>query len=143
MKTIVLRFSDSFAPKDGTLAEHQKMIKAFGHVWWGKRGPRISQKVVREIINNGKGQVLLVRGGTKEKYWATIEEISDGCPQRSMVPEYYRSDVAFYGSFLKIIDIKRADENVLDNCFVCTTGAKMSDIINKAMASYFIVDYRN
>ena len=142
MKTIVLRFSDSFAPKDGTLAEHQKMIKEHGFVWWGKRGPRISQKVVKDIIADGKGKVILVRGGTKEKYWATIEEISDGCPQKSMVPEYYRGDVAFYGSFLKIVSIERAEENVLENCFVCTTGAKMSDIINKAMASYFIVDYK-
>ena len=140
MKTIVLRFSDSFAPKEGTLAEHQKMITSFGFVWWGKRGPRISQKVVKETISDGKGKVLLVRGGTKEKYWATVEEISDGCPQKSMVPEYYRGDIAFYGSFLKITKIERAEEDVLEHLYVCTTGARMSDIINRAMASYFIVE---
>lgn len=140
MKTIVLRFSDSFAPKDGTLAEHLKMIKENGFVWWGKRGPRISQKVIKDTITDGNGKVLLVRGGTKEKYWATVTEISDGCPQRSMVPEYYRDEITFYGSFLRIVKIERAEENVLEHLFVRTTGAKMSDIINKAMASYFIVE---
>lgn len=141
MKTIVLRFSDSFAPKDGTLSEHQKMLEQHGYVWWGKRGPKISPKVINEVVKNGNGKVLLVRGGTKEKFWASVEEISDGCPQKNMVPEYYRDDVAFYGSFLKITKIEKAQDDVLDYCFVCTTGKKMSEIINKAMASYFIVDY--
>ena len=142
MKTIVLRFSDSFAPKEGTLAEHKKIIKDMGYVWWGKRGPRISPAVVKSIMADGPCKVLLVRGGTKEKYWATVEEISEGCPQKSHVPEYYRGDVVFYGSFLKITKIEYADDNVLDNWFVCTTGKKMSDIINKAMASYFIVEVK-
>lgn len=142
MNTIVLRFSDSFAPKDGTLAEHEKLIQEYGYVWWGKRGPRISQKVAKNIICDGVGKVLLVRGGTKEKYWATVTEISDGCPQKSRIPEYYRGDVAFYGSFLKITKIERAQDDVLEHLFVSTTGAKMSDIINKAMASYFIVEER-
>ena len=142
MKTIVLRFSDSFAPKDGTLAEHERIIREKGYVWWGKRGPKISHSVINSIMKDNKCKVILVRGGTKEKYWATVEEISDGCPQKSYVPEYYRSDVVFYGSFLKITKIERAEENVLDNCFVCTTGKKMSDIINKAMASYFIVEVK-
>lgn len=142
MKTIVLRFSDSFAPSEGTLAEHMKLINEKGFVWWGKRGPKISHSVVVSLLKDGPCKIILVRGGTKEKYWATVFDISDGCPQKDMIPSYYRNDVVFYGSFLKVTNIERAEDNILESCFVCTTGKKMSDIINKAMASYFIVEVR-
>ena len=140
MITLVLRFSDSFAPKDGTLAEHLSIIRQKGYVLWGKKGPRISEPVVKKIMAQDDPKVILVKG--KERYWAKIEDIYQGCPQKSFVPEYYRSDVVFYGSFLKVTKIERADENILDNCYVCTTGRRMSDIINKAMASYFIVEVK-
>ena len=143
MKTIVLRYSDSFAPADGTLAEHEKLIKAEGYAWWGKKGPKISPAVVRDIMKNEPCRIILVRGASKERYWATVEKITDGCTEKAMVPEYYRADTIFYGSFLKIVKIERAEENVLSKCFVCTTGKQLSEIINKAMASYYIVDFKD
>ena len=42
MKTIALRFSDNFAPLDGTIAEHKKMIELNGYVWYGKLGLKVS-----------------------------------------------------------------------------------------------------
>lgn len=36
MKTIALRFADNIAPKEGTIAEHEKIIDELGYVWYGK-----------------------------------------------------------------------------------------------------------
>ena len=44
MKTIALRFADNIAPKDGTIAEHEKIIERYGFVWYGKFGARVSEK---------------------------------------------------------------------------------------------------
>ncbi len=142
MKTIVLRYSDSFAPNNGSLFEHEKILNENGYVWWGKKGPRISPKVISDLFSDGQSKILLIRGGSSEKYWAIVEEIVDECPQPSYVPEYYRKELVFYGSFLKIIQFVKADDDILDHCYVYTTGKCMADIINKAMASYYIVEVK-
>jgi len=143
MLTIALRFSDSFSTEKGTLFEHQSILDSNGYVWWGKHGSGINESTAEKLLKKGPTKILLMRSGTKERYWASVEAIVRKCPEPQFVPAYYRDDRTFYGSFLKITKIERADDNVLNNCFVKTNGRNLGDMINKTMAAYFIVEYND
>ena len=49
MKTIALRFGESFAPQCGTIAAHQEIIDKNGFVWYGKIGAKVSHDIIEEI----------------------------------------------------------------------------------------------
>ena len=43
MKTIALRFGETFSPEGGTIKAHQEVIDSCGYVWYGKLGrPRFA-----------------------------------------------------------------------------------------------------
>ena len=52
IKTVALRFSDNFAPDEGTISVHRNLIKENGYVWYGKLGAAVSNKVQREKVCN-------------------------------------------------------------------------------------------
>ena len=52
MRTIALRFGEHFSPKEGTIAEHQKLIEQYGFVWYGKMGSSVNDHTVKSILNN-------------------------------------------------------------------------------------------
>ncbi|MBQ1735273.1 MAG: hypothetical protein II038_10395 [Lachnospiraceae bacterium] len=69
MRTIALRFADNIAPKDGTVAEHEKIIKQNGYAWYGKFGARVSERVKAEILAAADKKILLIHSGTYKRYW--------------------------------------------------------------------------
>lgn len=140
MTTIALRFSDSFSTNKGTLFEHEQILKSNGYVWWGKHGSGINEKTAMNLLSKGPIKIILMRSGTKERYIATVNDIVRKCPEPHLIPEYYRDDKTFYGSFLKITKIERADDNVLNRCFVKSNGRNLGEMINKTMAAYFVIE---
>ena len=49
MRTIALRFAETFAPECGTIAAHQHMIDRHGFVWYGKLGNPVSLRVATDV----------------------------------------------------------------------------------------------
>ncbi|RHO30990.1 hypothetical protein [Roseburia sp. AM16-25] len=139
-KTIALRFSDNFAPPDGTILEHQKMIDQNGFVWYGKLGNRISQKVANEIMSWDEPRILLIHSGKTKRYWVYISEIKLEIPDLSFVPEYYRNIASKFGGWFKIIRINEAPRDVLTNCVVASSGAVLGDASKHSMSPYFIIN---
>lgn len=138
VKTIVLRFSDNFAPKSGTIAEHEKIINRSGFVWYGKLGNRISPKVFESILNNGPAKILMIKASSSERYWATLEEVS--YERQSLHPEYYGFETTRMNTWLKITKFETAESDILEKCIILSTGNKLSDIYKKSMGSYFNVE---
>ena len=138
MRTIALRFSDNFAPKNGTIEEHKKIINSQGYVWYGKLGNKISPKIFDLILANGPVKILLIKASSSERYWATLENVS--YEMQSVHPDYYGRDAAYMNTWLKITKIESADNNILEKCIIPSTGSKLSDIYKKSMGSYFNID---
>ena len=44
MKTIALRFGETFSPDCGTIIAHQQVIDKLGYVWYGKTGAALADK---------------------------------------------------------------------------------------------------
>lgn len=74
MKGVALRFFEKFAPEDGTIAEHQKIIDEIGYVYYGKMGNPVSDKNIQMLIEQDEIRLLLIHSGKADRYWATVEK---------------------------------------------------------------------
>lgn len=141
MRTIALRFADNIAPQDGTIAEHEKIIKQYGYVWYGKFGAKVSEKVRSEIMAIDDRRVLLIHSGTSKRYWLHVDDISYETPELSGIPEYYRNIAGTVKTWFRVTRIEKADKSVMAKCIVSSSGSPLSAVSRHSMSPYFIIDY--
>ena len=141
MYTIALRYSDNFAPKDGTIACHQRLIDENGFVWYGKIGTPLSDKVINNLMSNKNPKVLLIKSGGADRHWAYIESIVKNAPIKGY-PDYYKEKAAAMKCWLKIIKIEKADRKVMSECVVISSGQLLSGVSKHSMSPYFIIEYK-
>lgn len=141
MKTIALRFSDSFAPSAGTIAEHKKCISKTGYVWYGKLGSVVSDKVCKEIMSNESPRILLIHSGKSSRYWAYVDKAIKETPPLHEIPEYYREQASFFHTWFRVLRIEEAEKNVMAACTVASSGAPLSITSRSSMSPYFIIEY--
>jgi len=140
MKTIALRFADNFAPSDGTIAEHQKMIAEYGFVWYGKLGASISQSVRKSVLDNELPRILLIHSGKSERYWAYVDDIRTDTPELDHIPRYYREQTKSFKTWFKVTRIDSAPNNIIGKCMVVSSRRPLSEVSRSSMNPYFIID---
>ena len=141
MKTIALRFGEHFSPKCGTIAAHQAIIDDIGYVWYGKMGSAVSDKVISDIEQADQPQILLIRSGRTERYWAKILEIQHNVPKLSEIPEYYRDTAGTFKTWFKVSEFELADRDVMSKCKVASSGNALGEVSKHSMSPYFIIEY--
>ena len=141
MRTIALRFSNNFAPEEGTIYGHKALISKFGYVWYGKLGSKVSAKVKNEIMANETPQILLIHSGSNERYWASIDAIQNELPPTDAIPEYYKERAEEFATWFKVLKFEKAPRNVLSHCIVASSGTCLSYASRHSMSPYFIIDY--
>ena len=141
MKTIALRFSDNFAPPDGTIMEHRRCISEKGYVWYGKLGSAVSDKVCKELMENDMPRILLIHSGKSFRYWAYIDKVQKNTPLLSEIPEYYREQAGIFRTWFRVLKIEEADKSVMSACTVASSGAPLSMTSRSSMNPYFIIEY--
>ena len=142
MKTIALRFSDSFAPVDGTIAEHHKMINANGFVWYGKLGAAVSSRILKELMQCHDPKFLLIKSGKFERYWVHFVAVSTEKPPMSEYPAYYSNKAEAMKTWFKVTSFELAPKNVMSHCYVTSSGKSLSEASRLSMSPYFIIEYR-
>ena len=143
MKTVVLKFSDSFAPKEGTIEEHNKIIDKYGFVWYGKKGNVINSLLTDEINNYDiqDRKIILVKSVTHECYIAEIEKIENYVkPENKYIPEYYWDWKNNINCWIKIKCFKKVDKSILQKATVCSSQRTLSEAFYHSMTPIFIVD---
>lgn len=141
MKTIALRFADNIAPKEGTIAEHEKIIDELGYVWYGKFGTKVSEKNKSVVLESEDKRILLIHSGTSKRYWLHIEDISYETPELTAIPEYYRDRAETIKTWLKVTMIEKAEKSVMARCTIASSGSPLSAVSRHSMSPYFIIDY--
>ena len=139
MIILVMRFSDKFAPAEGTIAVHKAIIEEKGAVWYGKFGASPSEKVLKSLMSEKNPMILLIKNGGKEKYWAKIEAYTKTSPTQD-VPDYYQNLGDRFGVWFKITDIFQAEDNVASRCIVASSMRPLSEVLH-SMSPFFIADY--
>lgn len=142
LKTIALRFSDNFAPEEGTIAIHRKLIDENGYTWYGKLGAAVSNKVINELLDNDSPRILLIHSGRSNRYWAYIDRAQHAEPQRYEIPEYYRDIAGNFKTWFRVIRITDAESNVMSKCTVISSGDMLSNVSRHSMSPYFIIQYQ-
>ena len=143
MKTISLRYTDKFAPDNGTIGAHREIIDKKGFVWYGKMGSPISEKVSKMILENGEPCFLLIHSGSFERYWMYIDCISYKQPPANEFPSYYHDLACNFKTWFRVIRIEDAEKGVMSSCKVISSGALLSEASRHSMSPYFIIEYDN
>jgi len=141
MRTIALRFGETFSPPCGTIDAHREVIKQLGYVWYGKKGNKVSDKVIQDLLQNTNLRILLIASGKSEKYWAYVSEISTELPELEAIPSYYRNSGAEFKTWFKITRFEKANKDVLNNCIVVSSHTKLNISSRWSMCPCFIIDY--
>lgn len=141
MRTIALRYTDKFAPKNGTIQSHLKIIEKKGYVWYGKMGKRLSSKVIRILLANKNPRFLLIHSGSFERYWLYIDKITYNQPNYEDFPEYYHNIANNFNTWFRVLKIELADKKVMTKCRVISSGSVLSMVSRASMSPYFIIDF--
>ena len=141
MKTIALRFGEHFAPACGTIAEHQKIIDAIGHVWYGKLGSAVSAKVTGDILQQDDPIILLINSGKVDMYWVHISAITKERPPSGEFPTYYHENAEKMKTWFKVLYFESAPKDIMAKCFVASSGSPLSEASRFSMSPYFIIRY--
>lgn len=135
--TVALRFSDAFAPSEGTIQAHQNMIDKQGFVWYGKLGAAVSSKVANLIMENENPRILLIHSGKTGRYWAYIKKIQYDISSKSEIPEHYRDNAGIFKTWFRVVKIEEVPKNVLGNCVVASSQRPLSEVSKSSMSPYF------
>ena len=140
MDTVALRFSENFATENGTIFEHNELIKKNGFVWYGKFGLPISLKTKELVLNNDKAKVLLIQSGKTKRFWAYISDIAFEEPPKEEYPSYYHNSAEKVKTWLKVIRFEEADNDIMRKCYVKSSKVPLSDASKHSMSPYFIIE---
>ena len=140
MKTVALRFADNFAPECGTIAAHEQVIEEFGHVWYGKLGNKVSDKMLKTIVDADEPKILLIRSGKTERYWAHVSKAQNTLPDMKEIPAYYRDNHEKFKTWFCVTRFEKAPKNVMSECVVASSGALLGNASRHSMSPYFIIE---
>ena len=140
MKSIALRFSEKFAPPEGTIAAHQALIDEKGYVWYGKLGSALSAKTVDLLLSNKNPRILLIHSGKSSRYWAYIDFAQRTTPTLDDIPSYYRSMASDFNFWFRVKRIVKAENDVMQKCKVASSGDTLTFASKSSMSPYFIID---
>lgn len=137
MKTIAMRFAETFAPKGGTIKAYNEIIKEKGYVWYGKP---VGKDKVRIILSDENPRILLIRSGKTGRYWAYLDDIRRVCPEPEVIPDYYRQEKDKFNAWFRIIRFEKVPANIMSQCTVVSSGAKLGHASHYSMSPYFFID---
>lgn len=140
MKSIALRFSEKFAPSEGTIATHNTLICEEDHVWYGKLGSALSDKTVGLLMSNKQPRILLIHSGRSNRYWAYIDAVQRCTPPLDEIPPYYRHMAQDFKFWFRVISFEKAENDVMQKCKVASSGEILTFASKKSMSPYFIID---
>lgn len=143
MKTIALRFGETFSPECGTIAAHQKVIDDLGYVWYGKLGTAVSSKIIEEMKQIEDPKFLLINSGKADRYWVHFKEVSTEKPSVEEYPSYYGEKAEMMKTWFKVTAFEPAPKDVMSHCFVASSGNSLSEASRHSMSPYFIIDYKD
>ena len=141
MKGVALRFFEKFAPEDGTIKEHRKLIEKNEYVYYGKMGAPVSDKNIKMLMEQESVKLLLIHSGKADRYWANVDKITKEQPPYEDFPEYYHDIAGNFKTWFRITCIEEAPKNVMTVCKVASSGATLGIASKTTMSPYFIIEF--
>jgi len=140
MRTLALRFGETFSPKCGTIEAHKQVINKLGYVWYGKTGSPVSDKKIDEMKALRTDRILLIHSGGFDRYWAYIDKITKVTPDKG-IPTYYADMTDKFKTWFKITKIEEAPRDVMSKCHVISSTSILSEASKYSMNPCFYIEY--
>ena len=140
MKTIALRFGETFSPDCGTIIAHQQVIDKLGYVWYGKTGAALADARINEIKKEKTHKILLIHSGGLDRWWAYIEDISKEKPGFG-IPDYYKNNASKFKTWFKITKFEEAPRDIMSKCTVISSQSRLSEASKYSMNPSFYIEY--
>lgn len=137
MKTVALRYSNNFAPSEGTINAHMECIENHGFVWYGKLGTHLSYKAIEDLMSESEPRILLIHSCGSERHWAYIDKVQYEIPEREHIPAYYRNEADRFRTWFRVIKIVNAPRNIMSRCKVASSGQELGIVSRYSMSPYF------
>lgn len=146
-RSVVVRYGEHVAPKQGTVRAHQEVISSLGYVWLGKFGVGLARSRVDQITASekfGHGvHILLVRSSRRSSYvtLCRVIEIRGEIPveEREAVPRYYGAMYIDVRTWFKVVQMRPVDPEVLDRLIVTSSGQNVRATLRDSIAGFFYV----
>ena len=142
MKTIVLRFGESFSPDCGTIAAHQKIIDNLGYVWYGKLGVALSTQIIEDLLRYDDPKFLLINSRKNDFYWVHFNTISKERPYYKEYPSYYGNKIVRMNTWFKVTAFEETSKYVASYCTIISSGSPLNVASKRSMNPYFIIEYK-
>ena len=140
MNTIALRFGEHFAPTCGTIKAHKEVIDKIGFTWYGKMGSKVSETLLKEILQLNDPRILLINSGKVGRYWAHISDYKNEKPSVLEYPSYYGEKADKMNTWFKVTSIESAPKDIMSKCIVISSGAQLGEVSKHSMSPYFIIE---
>ena len=141
-KILVLRYGTNI--EKNCIRLHQEVLENKGSCWFGKLGRSPSEKVIKQVMNDDIGHVILyAREGA---FLATFDKVIDTKPDDSY-PEYYETllyaDGYIPSMYFRLLEIEPLESAALQELIVSSSKSQLIDTLYKSMNSFFCVEYKN
>ena len=140
MQTVALRFTDNYAPQEGTILAHENLLKKKGYVWYGKTGNALSSKVISAVMKTTPAKILLIQTGTIKRQWIYVDDISREYPGDGEYPGYYYDKKNKVKTWFRIIKIENAPKDIMSKCIVVSSGKTLASASRHSMNPYFRIE---
>ena len=100
----------------------------------------MSRKVSLEILENDIPRILLIQSGRNKRYWAYVESIQLEKPIDGLYPSNYEQAMDRFKTWFKVVKIEEAPSNIMSQCCVVSSGAKLAHASRSSMSPFFIID---
>ena len=134
MRTVSIRFGENFAPPCGTIEAHSEILREKGFVWYGKLGAPINSAAAKELLKNGPVDFLLIKSGSVSK----IERTE---PNKSEYPSYYWEFGPKIKCWLKVTEIRKAEQDVMSKCLVVSSKRRLSEVSKGSLNPCLHIEY--
>lgn len=140
MISIALKYSEAFAPSEGTIMAHQSVLEKLGVVWYGKLSSPVSDSVIDEIMKNDDPSIILINVKAKQFYVVHIDKIIKELPPLNEIPSYYRDRAESFHTWFKVKSFEKKDSSLLDRWLVKSSQTRLSNVYKKSMSPYFVIE---
>ncbi len=142
MKTLALRFGETFSPECGTIKAHKQVIDELGYVWFGKSGSAVADAKISEMKALGTDRILLIHSGGFDRWWAYIDDINKETPLNG-VPDYYKNNASKFKTWFKIVRFEEAPRDIMSKCIVISSKSRLSEASKYSMNPCFFIEYED
>lgn len=137
--SLILRFTDKGAPKEGTMAAHARMIAEKGHVWYGKIGAPLAKQRLDDLQKQDESLIYFVESGSGQLFRAELADNTRELPDQSHIPSYYRDRYNDVKTWLKLTSLVECDRKEIELYSISSSGMPALLTIRNSMSSFFYI----